>query len=135
MKYVTNGMKNVEGVQGIQEAVDAYCDGLFGTLWTAFSEKPWVSEVNWTGIVQAVVKELFPRPVLATIPEEILDVGIVSSAERACEEARFWYGTDLWGTLQTIASGAAQKKLKAGLEAGWKGAWETARTSGEEYLR
>lgn len=137
LKYTQSAAKNVDfQEEGIQEAVNSYCDNFFGTVLGAFNEKAWVGEVNWTQALVVAIKGLFPPAAVSSIPEAALDAHIVSCSERAYEEARFWYATDLWGTMQKLTdSKTTQKKIKAGLEAGWKEAWENARTSGEDFLR
>lgn len=133
-KYFQNALKTIDFKSPWQESVDLYCDYLFASVFQALYERPWVSEVNWTPVVQAAVKELFPPEALANIPEEVLDVGVVSSAERAFEECRLT--TLVWEALRIVADGkATQTKISKALEAGRKEAWENARTTGEEYLQ
>merc|ERR1719160_1823070 len=74
-----------------QEAVDTYCDNLFGTLCKALYDRTWVDQVTWTPVINAAVKDLFPPEIVANIRDEVLDLHVASSAERAFEESRFWY--------------------------------------------
>jgi len=135
-KYFVNAVKQVEFTTGLQECVDAYCDQLFSTICTALNDRPWVGQVNWIPVVQVALQELFPPEAFMNVPAEVLNVNVVSSAERAFEASRFWYATDFDTALQMIAEGKSSKqKIFAALEAGRKEAWDTARTSGEEFLK
>eukprot|EP00746_Dinoflagellata_sp_MGD_P130319 gnl/MRDRNA2_/MRDRNA2_64271_c0_seq1.p1 gnl/MRDRNA2_/MRDRNA2_64271_c0~~gnl/MRDRNA2_/MRDRNA2_64271_c0_seq1.p1 ORF type:complete len:219 (+),score=36.98 gnl/MRDRNA2_/MRDRNA2_64271_c0_seq1:89-658(+) len=71
------------------------------------------------------------------MPEEEMDTAIANSAERAFEENRYWYGSNLWQVMQMMFPDEKprQKKIYNALEEGRKEAWDNARTSGEDYLQ
>jgi len=135
-KYLQTGAKNIEFESGWEQGVNEYCDNFFGKMINGFSDRDWVCQVDWTTVVMAAIRESFPRGVLSWVDDASFANAVGISAERAFEEARYWYGTSLWEVVNDITdSKATQKRIRTALDDARKEAWDNARHSGEDYLR
>lgn len=102
---------------GLQTIVDQYADKAFSTLINTFGDRTWLPQSDLTLVFFAGVKTTFPEEILVQTDAQVLEGVIVSTYERAFDEARVM--PLLWECVEKKVEGKKmQNKVYNALEQG-----------------
>merc|ERR1712241_118393 len=88
-KYAHDALQGLTNAGGPpQLLINEYADNLFNKIFQGFGEKPWLSQVDFLLVLDATVKELLPKPVLAQVSLEEIETYIFKAHDRALDEQR-----------------------------------------------
>eukprot|EP00927_Polykrikos_kofoidii_P071595 TRINITY_DN67855_c0_g1_i1.p1 TRINITY_DN67855_c0_g1~~TRINITY_DN67855_c0_g1_i1.p1 ORF type:complete len:371 (+),score=68.19 TRINITY_DN67855_c0_g1_i1:82-1194(+) len=134
--YFRKAAKGLEfGRRPWKQLINDYADNALGALFTTFGDQPWLEDVDFLLVLDAGIKDNFPKAELANIPRLVFEKTVLEAYERAFDEQRTL--PIVWETIKASVSGQqSQKKLYNAIEHGRKMATVAARNgSEEEFLR
>eukprot|EP00931_Biecheleriopsis_adriatica_P006798 TRINITY_DN108151_c0_g1_i1.p1 TRINITY_DN108151_c0_g1~~TRINITY_DN108151_c0_g1_i1.p1 ORF type:complete len:421 (+),score=113.21 TRINITY_DN108151_c0_g1_i1:159-1265(+) len=119
-QYFKNAAKNLEFyAKSWQELIEEYADAVFASLFQALKDRGWLTQVDFLMVVDAAVKELFPRDLLAHVPQHIFERQVLQAHDRAFEEQRF--APMLWDVLfEKLPDKSTKNRVYNAFEAGRK---------------
>jgi len=125
-KYFISGSNGLDFQgQALHELVNQYADNVFVIIFQALHDKPWINEVNFVQVLEACVKDRFPKPMLNSVSPRKFESIIDAAHKRAFEEQRF--STILWAVAaEHFKQPKAMKKVRDAFEAGRKKAMKKA---------
>ncbi|CAE7550446.1 SLC12A7, partial [Symbiodinium pilosum] len=99
--------------------VNDYADSAFSSIFQAIGDRQWLDQVDFIFILDAGIKEFFPRHVLRDVSQMDLERSVLAAHDRAFEEQR--YLPKLWDCLDSMGlSGKTRKKAYDSVDEGRK---------------
>lgn len=134
-QYFTTGAQGLEFQgQSLQDLINQYADNVFGTIFQALRDRPWINQADFLGVLDAGVKELFPRPAVTSVSPQRFERIITAAHDRAFEEQRF--APLLWDVVTEIQKDPkARRKVYDAFEAGRKEAATACSTESPDPLK
>lgn len=134
-QYFTTGAQGIEFQgQSLQDMINQYADNVFGTIFQALRDRPWINQADFLGVLDAGVKELFPRPVVTSVSPQRFERIITAAHDRAFEEQRF--APLLWDVVTEMQKEPkARRKVYDAFEAGRKEAATACSTESPDPLK
>ncbi|CAE7194356.1 SLC12A7 [Symbiodinium sp. CCMP2592] len=119
-QYFRNAAKGLEFYSKTWTAlIEEYSDTVFASLFQALKDRPWLVEVDFLMVIDAAVKELFPKQLLKNVPQLTFESQVLHAHDRAFEEQRF--APMLWDILfEKIQDKPLKNKIYNAFEAGRK---------------
>ncbi|CAE7883997.1 mdmB, partial [Symbiodinium sp. KB8] len=119
-QYFRNAAKGLEFYSKTWDAlIEEYSDTVFASLFQALKDRPWLVEVDFLMVIDAAVKELFPKHLLKYVPQVTFESQVLHAHDRAFEEQRF--APMLWDILfEKIQDKPLKNKIYNAFEAGRK---------------
>ncbi|CAE6959328.1 SLC12A7 [Symbiodinium sp. CCMP2592] len=99
--------------------VNDFADSAFSSIFQAIGDRHWLDRVDFVFVLDAGIKEFFPRHVLEDVPQTDLERLVLAAHDRAFEEQR--YLPKLWDFLDSMGlSGKTRKKAYDSIDEGRK---------------
>lgn len=99
--------------------VNDFADSAFSSIFQAIGDRRWLDRVDFVFVLDAGIKEFFPRHVLEDVPQKDLERLVLAAHDRAFEEQR--YLPKLWDFLDSMGlSGKTRKKAYDSIDEGRK---------------
>eukprot|EP00439_Symbiodinium_sp_Y106_P026545 s6859_g3.t1 len=119
-QYFRNAAKGLEFYSKTWTAlIEEYSDTVFASLFQALKDRSWLVEVDFLMVIDAAVKELFPKQLLKNVPQLTFESQVLDAHDRAFEEQRF--APMLWDILfEKIQDKPLKNKIYNAFEAGRK---------------
>jgi len=133
-QYFRNAIKNLEfGTKPWQQLIQAYADSVFASIFQALHDRTWLNQADFLLVLDAAVKELFPKHVLRGVQQHAFEKTVLGAHDRAFEEQRF--APMLWEIVQTLGlEKRPMNKVYSAFEAGRKDATVPATGPPEKQL-
>lgn len=107
--YFRNAAKGLEfGVAPWQTLVNEYADKVFGSLFQALGDRPWLAQTDFLLCLDAGVKDTFPEQIIGRVPQALFERTVLGAHDRAFEEQRFT--PILWDTTCAVVPEDKQRK-------------------------
>jgi len=134
-QYFSNGAQGIDFQgQSLQDLINQYADNVFGTVFQALRDRPWINQADFLGVLDAGVKELFPGPVVTSVSPQRFERIITAAHDRAFEEQRF--APLLWDVVtEYLKEPKARRKVYDAFEAGRKEAATACSTESPDPMK
>jgi len=119
-RYFSNGAKGLDfHGQSLEVLINQYADNVFGSIFQALHDRPWINQAVFLVVLDAGVNELFPRPVVTSVSPQRFERIITAAHDRAFEKQRF--APLLWNVVaEYFKEPEARKKVFRAFETGRK---------------
>ncbi|CAE8605580.1 unnamed protein product [Polarella glacialis] len=99
--------------------INDYADSVFASIFQALGDRKWLSQVDFLFVLDAAIKDTFPKHLLERVPTAEFERAVLSAHDRAFEEQR--YLPRLWDSVESLGlTGKARKKSYDAVEEGRK---------------
>ncbi|CAE7477328.1 SLC12A7 [Symbiodinium natans] len=99
--------------------VNDFADSAFSSIFQAIGDRQWLDQVDFIFVLDAGIKEFFPRHVLDDVPQAELERSVLAAHDRAFEEQR--YLPKLYDFLESMGlTGKTRKKAYDSVDEGRK---------------
>jgi len=88
--YFRSGAKGLDFANTCwEDLVYTFADNVFGSIFTALSDRIWLNSADFLPVFFASIRELFPQVLLASVPSDDFEQTVLCAHDQAFEEQRF----------------------------------------------